>query len=153
MFLSGPELEDKLWERLLIISVEDVGFGDPYAAVLIDALFRIYKSFPESSGDRRIVAIHAVRYLCQAEKDRSSADMASWIYKAMKNGDAAPVIPDYALDMHTAVGARLGRGAHHFYEVASQVFPESDRTDKTYRSRLIALLTTNQNGDKSDSEP
>lgn len=152
MILSGPEMEEKLWERLLVISVEDVGFGDPFAAVLVDALFRIYKSFPANSGDRRIVAVHAVRYLCQAKKDRSSADMASWIYKAVENGDAFPVIPDYALDMHTAAGAQMGRGLDHFYGVASQVFPESEGGDKTYRSRLVALLSARQDGDRSDKE-
>ncbi|NMC80211.1 MAG: AAA family ATPase [Chloroflexi bacterium] len=147
MILSSPALEDKLWERLLIISVEDVGLGNSFAAVLTEALFRIYQSLPAGGGDRRIVAIHAVRYLCRAQKDRSSADMASWIYKAVASGETLPVIPDYALDMHTAAGARMGRGLTHFYEVASQVSPESEEVDKTYRARLVALLS-----DKSRSD-
>jgi replication-associated recombination protein RarA len=148
MILSGPEMEEKLWERLLIISVEDVGFGDPFATVLVETLFRMYKSFPQNSGDRRILAIHAVRYLCQAKKDRSSADMASWVFKAVENGDAVPVIPDYALDMHTAVGVRMGRGLDHFYKEASQVFPESEESDKTYRTRLVAMLSAKRDGDR-----
>lgn len=152
MILSGPALEAVLWERLLVISVEDIGFGDPLAAVLVETLSRIYHALPANSGDRRIVAIHAVRYLCQVKKDRSSADMASWINKAVANNGLLPVIPDYALDLHTAAGREMGRDLSYFYNVASQVYPESPEADKTFRSRLIDLFNENQNGTESGVE-
>ena len=33
MYISSPQLLEKMWRRLLTISVEDIGMGDPMAAV------------------------------------------------------------------------------------------------------------------------
>ena len=35
-----------------------------------------------------------------------------------------PEIPDYALDMHTRRGGKMGRGINHFYEEGSKVSPD-----------------------------
>ena len=51
-----------------------------------------------------------------------------------------PVIPDYALDMHTADGQKKGRGRRHFFEEASRVNPEVDDRDRTYLERLMKML-------------
>ena len=41
MYITSPQFEEKLWRRLLCISVEDIGFGDPQAPNLIYTLFRM----------------------------------------------------------------------------------------------------------------
>ena len=33
MYITSPQMEEKLWRRLLAISVEDVGMGNPQMAV------------------------------------------------------------------------------------------------------------------------
>ena len=38
MYISSPQLLEKMWRRLLTISVEDIGMGDPMAAVLVNNL-------------------------------------------------------------------------------------------------------------------
>ena len=68
LFQSGPEAECLLWERLQIISVEDVGFGRPDAPVLLDALFRMHTQFPWPAGDRFIFAAHGSGSLSQAPR-------------------------------------------------------------------------------------
>ena len=35
MYISSPQLEEKLWRRLLTISVEDIGMGNPMAAMMV----------------------------------------------------------------------------------------------------------------------
>ena len=35
MYITSPQFEDKMWRRLLAISVEDIGFGDVHAPELI----------------------------------------------------------------------------------------------------------------------
>lgn len=72
MYVSSPELEEKMWRRLLTISVEDIGMGDPMAAVMVNNLFEMRKNFAYSDGDRPMYFLHAIRYLCKCEKDRSS---------------------------------------------------------------------------------
>jgi replication-associated recombination protein RarA len=142
MLITSAELEAMLWRRLLVISVEDVGWGDLQAPQLVHTLCQIAERF-ERSGyppDRGLFAIHAVRYLASRPKDRSSDEMYGWIQKAVAAGDLLPTIPDYALDRHTARGQAMGRGRQHFYEEAARLVPEVEGRDLTYRERLLGLL-------------
>jgi replication-associated recombination protein RarA len=144
MVLTSPALEDYLWHRLMVISVEDIGFGEPQAPILINALQQMLQTFDRQAGERKLYAIHAVRYLCQCQKDRSSDEMAIWISRAVAQQKALPVIPDYALDMHTAAGQALGRGRRHFFEEAAQLDPESAERDLTYRTRIMEMLANGE---------
>jgi replication-associated recombination protein RarA len=140
MLATSPELERKLWDRLAVISVEDVGFGQVNAPILIHALEELSNHFAYGEGDRALFAIHAVRYLASSQKDRSSDEMLGWIRNAVEKEGARPAIPDYALDMHTTRGSAMGRGLRHFMEVGAQVSPEWAERDKAYRARMMELL-------------
>lgn len=140
MVATSPELEKKLWDRLAVISVEDIGFGDVNAPILLHALEELSHHFEYGAGDRALFAIHAVRYLASREKDRSSDEMLGWIRFATKAQNVRPVIPDYAIDMHTARGNRMGRDLRHFLEEGAQVSPELSTRDKTYREKLMRVI-------------
>ena len=140
MILTSPAMEDYLWYRLKVISVEDIGFGDLMAPVIIQSLFQMTSACDHSVGERKLYVVHAVRYLCQCEKDRSSDEMVNWISYASAQGKALPVIPDYALDMHTAAGQSKGRGRRFFFEEASKTAPELPERDKTYLERILKML-------------
>jgi replication-associated recombination protein RarA len=147
MVITSPALEDYLWRRLQVISVEDVGLGEVTAPVLINSLHQMVLTFDRGMGERQLFAVHAVRYLCGCTKDRSSDEMINWIQHASAAGQALPTIPDYALDRHTAAGQKLGRGRRHFYEEAARLAPEREGRDLTYRDRLLAMLDS---GDLAD---
>ena len=140
MVTTSPELEAYLWHRLQVISVEDVGWGDLQAPVLIHALHQINQSFDRQKGERLLFAIHAVRYLCACHKDRSSDEMTMWIKRQVESGRLLPTIPDYALDMHTARGGKMGRDLRHFLEEGAKLTPELTDRDTTYRQRMLKLL-------------
>ena len=140
MYASGPDMEAYLWSRLLVISVEDIGFADLNAPILINALHQMVQTLPPDSGDRKLFAIHAVRYLCGCQKDRSSDEMAGWIAHVVEKEGVRPQIPDYAFDVHTVEGRARGRGLRHFYEEGAQLEPELAGRDTTYRERIMALL-------------
>jgi replication-associated recombination protein RarA len=140
MSITSPALEDYLWQRLLIISVEDIGFGESNAPVLLNALHQMLGTFDRSLGERKLLAVHAVRYLCGCQKDRSSDEMLNWVKYAVEHGEAGAHIPDYAVDMHTARGQTQGRGVRHFYEEGAKISPEKPDRDLTYRKRLLELL-------------
>ena len=140
MVLTSPALEDYLWQRLMVISVEDVGFGEPTAPILINSLRQMLSTFDRSAPDRELFAVHAVRYLSGCRKDRSSDEMTLWAKLASERGEALPVIPDYALDMHTGDGKKMGRGLRHFLEVGARVNPELSDRDRTYRDRIMKML-------------
>lgn len=138
MYITSPQMEEKLWRRLVAISVEDIGMGDPMAAVLINNLRQMRKEFAYADGDRPIFFIHAIRYLCECEKDRSSDLLKNIVIKGFAMG-YVPEIPDYALDKHTTRGAQMGRDSFHFLNEASYVTPQKE-VDNNYKERYEEIL-------------
>ena len=51
-----------------------------------------------------------------------------------------PEVPDYAFDVHTAKGRAKGRDIIHFIDVASQVTPQMEGYDDTYRLKFREVL-------------
>ena len=100
MYITSPQFEEKLWRRLLAISVEDVGMGNTYAAIMINNLNQMRKEFQYNESDRAMFFFHAIRYLCDSEKDRSSDLLKNIVLKSFAMG-YVPEIPDIALDKHT----------------------------------------------------
>jgi len=140
MFATSPELEDKLWSRLCVIAVEDVGFGNLQAPVLVETLFQQHLRYPRPLGDRFLFAAHAIRVIATSGKDRSSDDMVNWAMRGVALGELLPEIPDFALDMHTGRGQQMGRDYRFFMEEASKVIPEINDKDQRYRDWIMAAL-------------
>lgn len=140
MVTTSPELEAYLWHRLQVIAVEDVGFGEVQAPILIETLFQQHSRIPRPRHDRYLFAIHAVRYLCRCQKERGTDDLLNWLSRTVEIEGRLPEIPDYALDMHTRRGQEMGRDYEHFLNVASKVAPEVPDRDFTYRDRVLEIL-------------
>ncbi|MBO5770865.1 MAG: hypothetical protein J6R23_06405 [Spirochaetales bacterium] len=143
MLITSKELEEYLWFRLKVISVEDVGFANEMAAIYINSLDQMRKTIVQD-GDRGLFAIHAVRYLCKSMKDRSSDEMYNWIMKEYKAGNIKPEIPEYAIDKHTLQGQIEGKDEDYFYSTGSVVEPEWEGRDRTYRERILTILEENK---------
>lgn len=138
MYITSLQFEEKLWRRLQAISVEDVGFGDLSAPVLINNLNQMRQNFPYTDGDRPIFFVHAIRYLCAAKKDRTSDNLKNIVKREFEYG-RTPDIPDFALDMHTNKGRALGRDFKHFLAEGSRVENELE-VKENYKARLLDLL-------------
>lgn len=128
MYITSPQFEDKLWRRLTAISVEDIGFGDTNAVVYINALNSAHKEFLYGDGDRPLFFIQAIRYLCRCKKERSSDHIKCRIMSEFEHGKTLEV-PEYALDMHTQRGLKMGRDRIHFLTEASRVEPELENEE------------------------
>ena len=115
MYITSPQMEEKLWRRLLTMTVEDIGMGDPMACI-----------------------IDAIRYLCSCQKDRSSDLLKNIVIKGFAMG-RIPEIPDYALDKHTVRGAKMGRDSFHFLNEASKVIPQME-VENDYKERYGKIL-------------
>ena len=125
---------------MLVAPSAYIGFGDVSAPVLIESLDRLRQRFQYGEGDRTVFAIHAARYLCGCAKDRSSDEMLNWMRMSDARPESQPVIPDYAVDMHTRRGIELGRGTLDFLNEGSRVAPELAKRDTTYRKRILQLV-------------
>ena len=138
MYVTSPQYEEKLWRRLLAISVEDIGMGNPEAALMVNTFNQMRKEFQYNESDRLMYIIHAIRYLCASEKDRSSDLLKNIMIKSFAMG-YVPEIPDYALDKHTTRGAEMGRDSHHFLHEASKVIPQA-KVDNDYKEQYDEIL-------------
>ena len=114
MYVTSDELEEKLWSRLCVIAVEDIGLGNPQAPILVETLYRQHQRYQRPSGDRFLFAAHAIRMLAKSEKDRTSDDLVNWAKQSVVVGERRPEIPDVALDMHTRRGQEKGRDYRFF---------------------------------------
>lgn len=138
LYISGPIFLEKLWRRLLTISVEDIGFGNLNAAVQVNSINEMRKNFPYDDGDQPMYFVHAIRILCESEKDRSSDYLKNIIIKEAALGKK-PVIMDVALDKHTKRGREMGRGSKHFFEEGTKVIPQFE-VNNNYRERYGKIL-------------
>ena len=103
-----------------------------------DSLYRMSREFDYADGDRPIYFIHAIRYMCQSEKDRSSDLLKNICIKSFAMGKF-PEVPDYALDKHTQRGQAMGRDSFHFLNEASKVIPQME-IDNDYKERYAKIL-------------
>lgn len=140
MMYTSRELEDYVWLRLLVISAEDIGSGNWNANTIVKNLRDSAQLLDESStGDRRILMIHAIRFLCTQPKDRASCLMSDISVREM--GKKKIEFQDYVYDMHTARGAEMGRKFQYFLDTASVVIPDSNKDEEEIlKKRLCDLL-------------
>lgn len=138
MYVTSPQFLEKLWRRLLVISVEDIGFGNTEAPIFVKTMYDLHKEYPYMDGDRPIFFLHAIRYLCRCQKERSTDHIKNIIMKEFQNG-YVPEIPEYAVDMHTIKGRAMGRDVFYFLDEASKVVPLWDEYDDSYRQKLYEM--------------
>ena len=143
LYATSEFHEAKMWNRLLVIAVEDIGFGDDMAAIFVRNQFELHKEFPYDDGDRSIFFLHAIRYLCRSKKERSSDHIKNIIMRENAAGDV-PEIPDYAIDMHTIRGRERGRDVFYFLDEASKVEPLFEGYDDSYRQTLYKMCQQEQ---------
>nr|WP_221375037.1 hypothetical protein [Actinoplanes polyasparticus] len=136
MISTSSEVATHLWQRLALIAVEDVGLGEPMAPLLIECLRRNFDATP---GGDTMMAVHAVRYLALARKDRTSSEHADLVVTKVERGELVVNVPDYALCVHTRAGRRMGRGLSQWWANGALVNDESGTADHSYREELIAL--------------
>ena len=148
MYITSSQFEDKLWRRLQAISVEDVGFGDLNSPILINSLNQMRQNFPYNDGDRPLFFVHAIRYLSAAKKDRTSDHMKNIVVNEFRFGKK-PVIPDFAIDMHTEEGRKLGRDFKHFLTVASQTNNNLE-VHEDFKEKLLTLLQKIEDDDQKE---
>ena len=138
LYISSPTLLDKLWSRILAISVEDIGFGNLNAPQQVYVLNQMRKEYPYSDPDQPMFFIHAIRILCESEKDRSSDYLKNIVIKTSEFGQL-PEIPDVAYDKHTKIGREMGRDSFHFFHEGAKVIPEM-KVDNDYKKRYEEIL-------------
>lgn len=137
MTLTSEEVARHMWHRLKVIAVEDIGMGEPLAPLLINCLEENYRV--ATGGERTMMAVHAVRLLANARKDRTSSEHTDLVVNRVESDEALVEVPDYALCVHTRAGQEMGRGVMQWWENGARVNDELETADHGYRERLIEI--------------
>jgi replication-associated recombination protein RarA len=129
-----------LWNRLRIIASEDIGPANPVAPLVIDVLEKEYKDFKGKKGDpHRLFLVNAVLYLARSPKSRMVDDLLNVVYGEIQHEDKRLPIPDYAIDMHTERGRKMGRGYEHFFTEGNKVNDEPFWNPYTPRAKELLM--------------
>ena len=147
LYLTSSELEHVMWRRLIMIAMEDIGFGDIRSAAIVYAYYQAKDLYDRDNGDRQLPFIQMIRYLCRCPKERSSSYYQN--LEAMKIDRGYKIdIPDYALDKHTKRGKEMGRDTMFFYTDGDRVHPEYEDEENLHTKALKkrAMEETEQNG-------
>ena len=135
--MSGPFWLELLWQRLRLISVEDVCLGNSQAQIVVSTLDNIRKSLYHDGGIHPMYFTHAIRYMCQSEKERGSCNLEHLLERKLSVEGAHFSFPDYVYDKHTEQGVSMGRGELHFLREAAQVFPRADTSDGDHWAQAL----------------
>lgn len=139
LYETSAELEAVMWSRLSVISAEDVGDGTFQEPVVINALFQMHERMERSAGDRWLFAVHAIRFLAERVKDRTSDEWANLVLHLMAAQERPFEIPDYALDVHTRRGQEAGRDVDGFWADGSKLENERPGRDTDVRDEILRI--------------
>lgn len=142
LHITSPEMEEILWKRLSVICVEDIGFGEVMAPVLIFVLKELRKEFPYTlTGTRALFLFQAIRYLCKCEKERSSDTVKTLVLKEYghRNYCKLPTEYDYN-DFHTKKGVEKGSTYLDFLQIFTDVTPFMDKYDPPLKEKLTEII-------------
>lgn len=151
LYITSTFHEEKMWNRLLVISVEDIGFGNTEAPIFVKTMYDLHKEYNYGDGDRTIFFIHAIRYLCRCKKERSSDNLKNVIMRENERG-IIPEIPDFAIDMHTIKGRERGRDVFYFLDEASKGMPLWEEYDDSYRQEYYKWCQRELEEEKENNE-
>lgn len=140
MFETDEQLCLQLWDRLTTIACSDITDRSFLAPVIVETLRTQSLRQDRRSGDGWLYVAHAVRYLCQAPKDRTTDELCMWLMHAVNYEGRRPSIPDRALDSHTGRGQDMGRGVRHFLSEACELNNTRADRDVTYLRRVEEIV-------------
>lgn len=125
---SSKGLNTMCCNRLEIICHEDINIITqpwilPFVATCCEQGRRWWKE--DKPGRSRFPIGSAVRIMCRADKSREGDHFGGAIGVPNLNGKK-PEIPDFAKDMHTHMGKKMGRGFDHFVDEGCKLVPEPE---------------------------
>ncbi len=139
LYRTSPAAEEILWKRLIMIAMEDIGFGDLHAAPIVYAYYKAKDLYERESADRQLPFVQMIRYLCRCPKERSSSYYQNMQELKIDTGYRFEVA-DYALDKHTQRGREMGRDTLYFYTDGANVVPEYEDEENLHTKELKEKL-------------
>jgi len=139
MMNTSIELAEKFWQRIRVISVEDIGLANPQLIAAMVALYENFKMLGEKE-DRFLQGLMATILLCRSNKSRYIDELYNNIKEKVETEDYRREIPAYAIDKHTQKGEKLGKDLLHFWEEASQIKNDISENEKINLKEILLRI-------------
>ncbi len=143
----------RLRNRLMIISYEDIGLGDPEVVLEISIAIRDMDKLYKAKNDGwKIILSYIILRLCRAKKSRITDHFQNYIGHVWKNKTPEEMeieIPDYAIDMHTSKGNLKGRskgskkGIEQFINEGEKLKNKNDEIKDIYEKEVHRIWKKN----------
>jgi replication-associated recombination protein RarA len=130
---------DYLWQRLQIISIEDIGIADMQTVLYVSEMRDLYEEIRRGGKGRsyRMALGNAILSMCRAKKSRIGDEFQIVCY-GRHEGERIE-IPDFALDVHTKQGKKMGRGPEHFWTEGVILENEDRKIRNPYSEKARAI--------------
>ena len=117
--------------RLEVICHEDLdALAAPWIVSFVaTAVAQSKERYGKNIGEARLMVGNAIRAMCRSPKSRAGCHFAAAIGLRAELEGFVPVIPDFALDMHTLAGRKQGRGLDHFRREGAKLIPPPTAPD------------------------
>jgi replication-associated recombination protein RarA len=137
--LDGAKI---LWNRLKVISSEDIGIANPIAPVVIQVLEEQYSDAKRRKNSSfREFLTNAVIFLARCNKCRITDNLLISLYGGAGDPLKPPnhlTMPDYAIDGHTVRGTVCGKGDEEFEDEIKHLANET--IDDLYKETASKIL-------------
>jgi replication-associated recombination protein RarA len=140
------------FHELLSALQKDIRRGNEYQAVfwavelesfnptaLWNVLEKEYDARRRENDSYRLFLVHAILFLARSCKSRIVDDFLSVVYGEIQHEDKKLPIPDYALDMHTHRGRKLGRSYEHFFSEGCKLKNEPFENPYTEKAKAVLI--------------
>jgi replication-associated recombination protein RarA len=142
-----------LFNRLQVISHEDIGLANPQLLILVatccEQADRLYK--PDKTGPVKMIVGTMIRAMCRSPKSREG-DHFMGIAMRHKRQGVATEIQEWTHDHHSHKGRKAGRGVDYFREVSTQLIPGQAEPDQ-YEELFYAELKLKFGTESNEPEP
>jgi replication-associated recombination protein RarA len=136
----GKNKGRRLWNKLKVIASEDIGPANPIMPLVIETLEKQYYDARKGRSDTyRLFLVNAVVILARSSKSRIVDDLLNIVYGEIQHEDKKLPIPDYALDMHTSRGKRMGKSYDHFFSEGTKLNKEPYENPYTEKAKEILI--------------
>jgi len=128
-----------LWKRLVVIATEDIGAANHQLVnTVVNLCNHILTLLKDPSAKKRpkhdkydlCMLGYVILEMARSPKSREADDFTNHVLR-MRRVKGRREVPDYALDMHTARGRKMGRGVEHFWlegaKLENEAFPSKYR--------------------------
>lgn len=150
------------WQRMIIITTEDVGLATPNAPAVIQALKQQFDSlYYDKNGKKkydrkqqcRLPFVQAILYLVHCPKSRHTDWALNYWFDSHLFDEYDKKIPDYALDIHTRRGKIMGKTIVDFFEEGSVVNNHRNISkEEFYKQECRKRWTSKEWNEKADAE-